>query len=108
MVSFEQFKELNIRIGTVLSVEVVEGADKLLKLSVDLGEEGPRTIVSGIREYFPEPEVLVGKQVPVLANLESRVIRGIESQGMILAVGAEDEFVLLTPDQHVPSGSEVR
>lgn len=108
MVTFDEFKKLDIRIGTVKEVTIVPDADKLLQLSIDIGEETPRTIVSGIREFFEDEQFLVGKQVPVITNLEPRTIRGIESQGMVMAVGSATEFVLLTPITEVPAGSEVR
>lgn len=114
MISYEDFAKLEIKIGTILSVEVVENADKLLQLMVDVGEideEGnqkPRQIISGIRKYFADPEELVGKQCPFLTNLEPRVIRGLESQGMILAVGTEETFALLQPTIEVKAGSKIK
>lgn len=114
MISYEDFAKLEIKIGTILSVEIVENADKLLKLSVDVGEfdengeSKPRQILSGIREFFADPQTLVGKQCPFLTNLETRVIRGLESQGMILAASSEDAFALLHPSQELPAGSKVK
>ncbi|MCA9360615.1 tRNA-binding protein [Candidatus Nomurabacteria bacterium] len=107
-ISYEDFAKLDIRIGTIKTAEVVEGADRLLKLEVDIGEENPRQIVSGIREYFEDIEELVGRQCPFLVNLEARTIRGLESQGMILAGGAEDVFTLLHPGTKVPSGTPIK
>lgn len=107
-ISYEDFAKLEIKIGTIIAVEVVPEADKLLKLSVDVGEATVRQIVSGIREYFPNPEELVGRQCPFLTNLAPRTIRGLESQGMILAIGTEDIFSLLSPEKSVPSGAPVR
>lgn len=86
MISIDDFKKLEIRIGKILSAEKVPETDKLLKLSVDFAEEKPRQIVSGIAVHFPDPAKLVGKSVAFAANLEPRTIRGLESQGMILAV----------------------
>ena len=83
-------------------------ADRLLKLTVDVGEEAPRQIVSGIREYFDEAESLVGKQCPFIVNMEPRTIRGLESQGMIIACGSEDIFSLLQPDTKVLAGTLVQ
>lgn len=108
MISYEDFAKLEIKIGTILSVEVVEDADKLLKLMVDVGEEEPRQIISGIREYFDDSQSLVGKQCPFLTNLEPRVIRGFESQGMILAASHEDIFGLLVPSNVLPSGTKLK
>lgn len=106
MISYDDFAKLEIKIGTIISVEIVEGADKLLRLLVDVGEkdaEGnvmPRQIISGIRTYFEDPQTLVGRQCPFLTNLEPRTIRGFESQGMILAASTDESFALLHP--HVP------
>jgi methionyl-tRNA synthetase len=108
LVSYDDFAKLHIKIGTIISAELVSGADKLLRLTVEVGEESPRQIVSGIREWFPEPEVLVGKQCPFLVNLEPRIIRGLESQGMILAIGDGKTFSLLHPTCAVMSGAVVR
>lgn len=109
MVNIEDFKKVDIVVGKILSVEKVPDTDKLLKLSVDLGEENPRTIVSGIATYFREHEVLVGKKCMFVANLEPRVIRGIESQGMILAVSTDDDkFSLLEPSGDIPVGAKAR
>lgn len=106
MVTIEDFQKLDIRIGTILAAEKVEDADRLLKLSVDFGEEATRTIVSGIAETFTDPSVLVNMQCSFVANLEPRTIRGIESQGMLLALHDETgKIVLLRPDTEVKSGT---
>lgn len=107
IISYDDFAKLDIAIGTILSVEQVEGADKLLKLMVDVGEEMPRQIISGIKEYFEDIQVLVGKQCPFLVNLQPRVIRGFESQGMILASNHEEVFALLIPHNALPAGTRV-
>jgi methionyl-tRNA synthetase len=107
MITYEDFAKLEIRIGTIKTVEVVEGADRLLCLTVDVGEEETRQIVSGIREFFEDINSLVGRQCPFLVNLESRTIRGLESQGMILAAGDAETFTLLHPDQEVPAGTKI-
>lgn len=106
-ITYDDFAKLDVRIGTITAVEVVEGADKLLKLTVDLGEEKPRQIVSGIRMYFEDPQYLVGKQCPFVANLAPRVIRGLESQGMIMAASNTDQFALLNPHVALPAGTSV-
>src|SRR3989344_1246621 len=85
MITLNDFKKIDIAVGKILSAEKIPDTDKLLKLSVDLGETTPRVIVSGISLYFPDCSVLVGKKCIFVANLEPRVIRGIESQGMIWA-----------------------
>lgn len=107
-ITFDDFIKLDIRIGTITAVEVVPDADKLLKLTVDVGEEQPRQIVSGIREFFSDITELEGKQAPFLVNLEPRTIRGLESQGMILAGGDDENFTLLFSDKNVPPGTPVR
>ncbi len=108
IITYDDFAKLEIRIGTIVAAEKIEGADKLLKLTVDLGEENPRQILSGIREYFPEESILVGRQCPFVVNLAPRTIRGLESQGMILAGGGEDVFALLHPSSEVPAGTLIR
>jgi methionine--tRNA ligase beta chain len=109
MISIEDFKKIDIAVGKILSAEKVPETDKLLKLSVDLGEELPRQIVSGISLYFPDCSVLVGKKCMFVANLEPRIIRGIESQGMILAVAGEDgEFSILEPNDTIKAGTRAR
>lgn len=106
IIKFEDFQKLDIRIGRILSAERVDGADKLLKLEVDLGEE-KRQLVAGIAKFY-EPENLIGKQIPVLVNLEPRVFKGIESQGMILAASSDGNCVLISPEKEVPAGSKVK
>jgi methionyl-tRNA synthetase len=108
-ISIDQFKNIEIKIGKILSVEVVPDADKLLKLTVDMGEETPRQIVSGIRNYFEDEQFLVGKKVPFVANLAPRTIRGLESNGMILAVNDKDGngFSLLNVGENISAGSIV-
>jgi methionine--tRNA ligase beta chain len=108
IISYDDFAKLEIKIGTIAAVEIVEGADKLLKLTVDVGEESPRQIVSGIRLFFADPQELVGKQCPFLTNLAPRTIRGLESQGMILAGGGDEAFALLHPSRIMPAGTLVR
>ncbi len=112
-ITYEDFAKLDIKIGTICSVDVVENADKLLRLTVDLGEtdtEGKpmhRQVVSGIREFFSDPAELVGKQCPFVANLAPRTIRGYESQGMILAIGGDETFSLLHPAHQQVPGTKV-
>ena len=112
MITIDDFAKVEIRIGLILSAEKIEGSDKLLKLSVDMGEEAPRQIVSGIAAFFPDPQALVGTRCAFAANLEPRTIRGFESQGMILAVSGQtdgaDFFSLLETLPAVPPGSRVK
>lgn len=122
MISYDDFKKIEIRAGKILSAEKIPDTDKLLKLTVDLGEtkttapavEGgapvtepaPRQIVSGISAHFPDPAVLVGRTCMFVANLEPRMIRGFESNGMIFAVSdAAGHFSLLEPAGEMSPGS---
>jgi methionine--tRNA ligase beta chain len=106
MITFDDFMKLDIRIGTVRTADKVEGADKLIRLELDLGGE-QRHVVAGMAPTYT-PEDFIGKQVPILVNLEPRKLRGIESQGMILAVDVDGKPVMLLPDKEVPPGSVVR
>lgn len=107
MISFEEWQKLDIKMGEIVSAERVPGTEKLLKLQINLGDE-VRQMVAGIAEAY-QPEDLVGKKIPILVNLESKVIRGIESKGMILCPSdAEGKPVLLLPDRDVPIGSKVK
>jgi methionine--tRNA ligase beta chain len=106
-ITFEDFKKIEIRIGKILSCEKVEGTDKLLKSEVDFGKEiGKRQIISAIANSYA-PEELVGKKFPFVVNLETRKIRGFESQGMILAIDTPDKTILLEPTENVGEGAEV-
>jgi methionine--tRNA ligase beta chain len=108
MISFEDFKKLNIKIGEVKFAEKVPDTDKLLRLIVDVGEEEDRQIISGIAEHT-NPEAIIGKKFPFIVNLEPRVIRGLESNGMILAVSSDGgAFSFLEPSSEISSGSNVR
>jgi len=104
-VSFADFQKLDLRVARILEAERIQGADRLLKLRVDLGTE-KRQVVAGIAEHYT-PEELVGKQVIVVVNLEPATIRNVESQGMILA-GSGESIVLATLESEVPSGTPVR
>ena len=108
MISIDEFKKLEIKIGQILSAEKVEGSEKLLKLSVDFGEEKPRQILSGISKFFADPQALVGKKCAFATNLEPRSLMGLESQGMILATSGDDFFSLLEAGVNVPPGSGVK
>ncbi|NLV18249.1 MAG: methionine--tRNA ligase [Bacteroidetes bacterium] len=106
-ISFDDFTKLDIRTATVLEAEKVPRTTKLLKLRIDTGLD-TRTIVSGIAEYF-EPKALIGKNISIVANLEPRKIRGIESQGMILMAEDKDgKLVLVTPAEKVNNGSVIK
>ena len=106
-IQYEDFAKLDIRIGTVVAAELVPETDKLIKCTIDFGEFGTRTIVSGIAQW-KKPEELVGKQLPYIVNLAPRVLRGVESQGMLLAASDENGVALLNPERAVPSGTKLR
>jgi methionyl-tRNA synthetase len=106
MITIEQFRALDLRVATVTAAEAHPNADRLLVLQVDLGTER-RQIVAGIRAHY-EPAALVGRQVVVVANLEPATLRGVESQGMLLAAADGDRVVVLRPDVPVAPGTIVR
>jgi len=106
IINMSEFARLDVRIGKIVSAERIEGSKKLIKLDVDVGDE-TRQLVAGIAEEYT-PEDLIGKLVPILANLKPAKLRGIESQGMILAVDVDGKPILLHPDKEVPAGSRVR
>ncbi len=105
LISFSEFQKLDLRVGTVRSAENVPKSKKLMKLTVDIGEE--RTVVAGISGYY-NPQDLIGKQVVLIANLEPAKLMGIESEGMILAAEDEAGVHLLTVDKEVKAGSKSR
>lgn len=105
MATLADFQQIDLRVATVIAAEHHPNADRLLVLRIDLGTE-QRQIVAGIRASY-EPEALVGKQIVVVANLEPAVLRGVESQGMLLATRDGDRVVVLTPDSVVSAGGKV-
>lgn len=107
MINIDEFFKVEIKIGKILSCENVEGSEKLLRLMVDLGEENPRQILSGVAKAVGEPAELVGKLVPIVANLEPRKMMGTESQGMMLCAD-DGSPVFLHPAKDVPPGSIVK
>ena len=106
MITIDQFRAIDLRVGTVRAAEPHPNADRLLLLRVDLGTE-ERQLVAGIRAHY-DPAALVGSQVVVVANLEPAKLRGVESQGMVLAASDGDRVVLLRPDDPVTPGAVVR
>lgn len=105
-ITFDDFKKLDIRMGKILAAEKIIDSDKLLKLQVDFGEQKLQ-IVSGIAQFYT-PESLVGKEFPFVINLEPRVLRGVESQGMIMAASSDGQIALLQPDKETLPGSIVK
>ncbi|MEK7519957.1 MAG: methionine--tRNA ligase subunit beta [Patescibacteria group bacterium] len=107
MITFEDFKKIELRVAKVLTAEKVEGSEKLVRLEVDCGEESKRQIVAGIGAQYT-PEELVGKEIVIVANLAPRTLMGLESQGMLLAASGDAGPVLLVPENPVGPGAEVR
>ncbi|RLE49970.1 MAG: tRNA-binding protein [Candidatus Methanomethylicota archaeon] len=106
-ISYNDFSKIDIRIGKVTKAERIPGRRKILKLTVDLGEEKPRTIIAGGAEYY-SPEYFEGKLFVVIANLEPKTIAGIKSEGMLLAADLNGKPVWLIVDGEVPPGTKVR
>lgn len=107
MITLNDFEKLDLRVAKVIAADKVEKSDKLLRLELDLGNNQWRQIVSGIAQNY-QPAELIGKEIIVIDNLEPRMIKGIESQGMLLAVEDETGAVaLLTPDKEVKPGTKV-
>lgn len=106
-ITYDDFKKVEIKVGKILSAEKVEGSEKLLKLMVSFAEEaGPRQIVSGIQKYFPDESKLLGKKCMFVTNLEPRSLMGLESNGMLFALGGGDvPFSLIVPEVDVPEGT---
>ena len=106
MISIDDFRKVELKVATVKSAEAHPNADKLIVLQVDLGSE-QRQICAGIRDHYT-PEELVGKQVVVVANLETAKLRGLESQGMLLAASDDGRVIILTPEKPVLAGALVK
>ncbi|MFA6407962.1 MAG: hypothetical protein WCW36_00595 [Candidatus Paceibacterota bacterium] len=121
-ISIDEFSKIDVQIGTVQSAERVPDTDKLIRFMIDFGpkpsqtessseandvgeERDVRQIVSGIAAYVAEPESLIGRQLAFVTNLAPRMIRGLESNGMLFAVGSGESFAFLTPDRAVPPGT---
>ena len=104
--TIDQFRAVELKVATVTAAEPHPNADRLLVLKVDLGGE-TRQIVAGIRAHY-DPATLVGRQVVVVANLEPAKLRGVESQGMLLAAADGERTVLLRPDEPIAAGAVVR
>lgn len=105
-VSIQDFAKLDLRVGQIKSAEEHPNADKLLVLKVDLGEDEPRQLVAGLKGHY-EPDELVGCKIIVIANLEPAVLRGVESQGMLLAAVTDQQVVCLAPEKDVPPGTRI-
>lgn len=107
MISVDDFTKVELKVGTVLEAEEIEGSERLIKLKVDLAEENPRQILAGVKQWY-RPEDFVGKQVVVITNLEPRKMMGLESQGMMLAADSDEGPIFLTVPKKVPAGTKIR
>lgn len=105
--TLDDFKKLSLRVGVVVSAEDHPNADRLLVLKVDIGEGAPRQVVAGIKGSYQAAD-LVGKRVVVVANLKPAVLRGVESQGMVLAASDGGSIVVVSLDRSISSGSTVK
>lgn len=109
IVKFSDWKKLDLRVAEIKSVEGIEGADKLWKITLDAGKElGERTICAGIKEHYSKEE-LIGKKIVYFSNLEPKKMRGVQSDGMLLAVVSEDEseVILLVPEKDIKLGGRI-
>ncbi len=107
MINFEDFKKLDLRIAKVINAERVKNSEKLLRLELNTGDEKLRQIVAGIAEVYA-PEDLIGREIVIVANLEPKIIFGLESNGMLLAANEDGKPTLLKPDQEVLSGTKIQ
>jgi methionyl-tRNA synthetase len=108
VIQYDDFAKVELRVAQVKAVEPVPKADKLLKLSVDVGEPAPRTIVAGIAQAYPDPAQLVGKRIVVVANLAPKPLRGITSHGMLLAAGEPPNLQVVTVGDVIAPGTRVK
>src|SRR3989338_2925166 len=107
VITYGDFKKLDLRVAKILEAVRVEGSEKLVKLQIDVGELGQRQLIAGIGTIYT-PEILVGKQIVIVANLEPRKLMGYESQGMLLAASDELGPVLLAPESEVEPGTVIK
>jgi len=107
LVSIDTFAQVDLRVGQILVAERVANADRLLRLEVDLAEPEPRQLLAGIAEWYA-PESLIGQKIIVVANLQPRRLRGLESRGMLLAADADGRPVLATVPPETPNGARLR
>jgi methionyl-tRNA synthetase len=105
--TIDEFSKVELKVGSIVEAERVEGSEKLLKLKVNLGEENPRQILSGIGKHYT-PEEVVGRQAVFITNLEPRMMMGLESNGMLLAASGDEKLALIGVDKELPPGSLVR
>ena len=106
LISIDTFAQVDLRVGQIVTAERIPNADKLLRLEVDLAEPTPRQLLAGIAEFYA-PETLVGRKIIVVSNLQPRRMRGLESQGMLLAADNAGKPVLATVSEEVPNGARL-
>lgn len=108
MITIDDFLKVEMKVGEILSVETIPESEKLLKLSVDFGEENPRQVLSGISKFFPDGHVLVGKRCAFVTNLAPRMMMGLESQAMILAASSDETICLFQVEKTIPVGTKIK
>lgn len=106
MITIDEFAKVELRVATIKAVEPHPNADRLLVMKIDLGDE-ERQLVAGIRAHYT-PEDLVGKQIVVVANLQPATLRGVESQGMLLAASDGERVIILSPEKVVAAGAKIK
>jgi methionyl-tRNA synthetase len=108
-IDIEDFAKVDLRVGEILTAERVPKSDKLLRFTIDIGEDQPRQVLAGIAQYY-EPEKMIGRKVIVVSNLKPRKLRGLESQGMVVAASAGDDGrpVIATFTEDVPNGARLK
>jgi len=107
-IKYDDFAKVELKTAKILEAEPIEESEKLIKLTVDVGEENPRQILAGIKQYY-QPEDLIGKTIVIVANLEPRMMMGLESNGMLLASGGDEgKPILLTTIEDAEPGSKIR
>ncbi len=110
MINIDEFGKIELRIAKVLEAERVEGSEKLIKMKLDVGDKNgtgdfvPRQVLAGIGKTY-NPEMLVGKQIVIVANLEPRTLMGLESHGMIVAGSDNEGIAIVSPDRELPPGT---
>jgi methionyl-tRNA synthetase len=108
IIEFSDWEKLDLRVAEIIEIEEIEGADKLYKLTLDVGEIGQRIICAGIKQYYSQEE-LKGKKIIYLQNLKPRMMKGIESQGMLLAASTKnhEKVILISPESDIENGSRI-
>jgi len=106
LISIDTFSQVDLRVGQIVTAERIPNADKLLRLEVDMAEASPRQLLAGIAEWYA-PDSLIGRKIIVVSNLQPRRMRGLESQGMLLAADADGQPMLATVPSQTPNGARL-